>query len=222
MPDMSGYDLARQIGEPKSQFSNLPLIALSSSAKRDAKRCKEAGFDGFLTKPCQRARLLQMVERIIGKKKDKVQRDQIVRDDLMTQYRVREEQKHSVHILVVEDNPVNQKLTDMMLTKAGYQVVVVSDGHEAVEKYTQSPEDFDLIFMDVQMPGMDGFEATRAIREKGFATIPIVAMTAYAMKDDKKRCLEAGMDDYISKPIKRDIVFGILEKWVFDRNAFKG
>jgi CheY-like chemotaxis protein len=124
-----------------------------------------------------------------------------------------------VNILLAEDNPVNQKLAKMMLTKAGYQVAVANNGQEAVENITSSPEDFDLIFMDVQMPKMGGVEATKAIRERGFNTIPIVAMTAHAMEGDKEKCLEAGMDDYISKPIKREIVFEILEKWVFDRKA---
>ena len=127
--------------------------------------------------------------------------------------------KHSVCVLLVEDNPVNQKLAKLMLTKAGYQVEVANNGKEAVEKFTSSPEDFDLIFMDIQMPEMDGFEATEAIRSKGFDTIPIVAMTANAMKGDRKMCLEAGMDDYTTKPIKREIVFGILDKWVFSKEA---
>lgn len=130
-----------------------------------------------------------------------------------------------MHILLAEDNPVNQKLATLMLTKAGYQVAVANNGKEAVEKYTGSPGDFDLIFMDVQMPEMDGMEATEAIRagELELATsnsqpstrIPIIAMTAHAMKGDRKKCLDAGMDDYITKPIKREVVFDIIEKWVF-------
>jgi two-component system sensor histidine kinase/response regulator len=92
---------------------------------------------------------------------------------------------------------------------------VAGNGKEAVEKYMANPSDFDLIFMDVQMPEMDGLEATRAIRVKGFDSIPIIAMTAHVMKGDRQRCFEVGMDDYISKPIKREIVFEVLEKWVF-------
>ena len=99
----------------------------------------------------------------------------------------------------------------------GYQVEVANDGKEALEQFTSSPEDFDLIFMDIQMPRMDGMEATKVIREKGFDTIPIVAMTAHAMKGDREKCLEGGMDDYITKPIKRELVFEILEKWVFEK-----
>ena len=127
--------------------------------------------------------------------------------------------KHSARILLAEDNLINQKLAKMMLTKAGYQVEVANNGQEAVEKYTTSPENFDLIFMDVQMPEMDGIEATQVIREKGFDTIPIVAMTANAMKGDREICLKAGMNDYISKPIKRELTFEILEKWIFNKNV---
>jgi len=106
-----------------------------------------------------------------------------------------------------------------VLTKAGYQVEVANNGLEAVEKYTKAPEAFDLIFMDVQMPQMDGMKATKAIRDKGFETVPIVAMTAHAMKGDREKCLEAGMDDYIPKPVKRELVFEMLEKWVFAKEA---
>jgi len=153
-----------------------------------------------------------MLERLLGEKKDDTEKPKIV-----TQYSVREDMKHSVSVLLVEDNPVNQKLAKLMLTKAGYQVEVANNGREAVEKITTSPENFDLIFMDIQMPEMDGMEATETIRKKGFDTIPIVAMTARAMKGDREKCLEVGMDDYLTKPIKRETVFKMIEKWVFER-----
>jgi two-component system sensor histidine kinase/response regulator len=219
MPDMSGYELGEQIRDPKNQIPNIPLIALSSSAERDAKRCNDAGFDGFLDKPVYSEKLLQMMERILGEKDEESEKEGVVKRELKTQYSVREDMKHSVRILLAEDNPVNQKLAKAMLTKAGYKVEFANDGKEAIEKYTSSPEDFDLIFMDVAMPGMDGLLATRAIREKGFDSIPIIAMTAAAMKGDKERCLKAGMVDYISKPIKRELVFEIVEKWIFDKKS---
>jgi PAS domain S-box-containing protein len=219
IPGLNGYEVAREIRDPKSQFRNLPLLALSSSLKQDAKKCEEAGFDGFLSKPVRREKLHQMLERIIGGREDKDKKDEFIKDKIITQYSVREEKKHAVHILLVEDNPVNQELAKMMLTKGGYQVEVANNGKEAVEKYTASSRDFDLIFMDVQMPEMDGMDATKAIREKGFKTIPIVAMTAHAMKGDREKCLEAGMNDYIMKPIKRERVFEILEKWIFNKEV---
>ncbi len=136
-----------------------------------------------------------------------------------------------MRILLAEDNIVNQKLAQMILTKAGYHVEVANNGKEAVEKYTQSPEDFDLIFMDIQMPEMNGMEATKAIRryEEQSANcnsqpathhIPIVAMTANAMKGDRETYLEAGMDGYITKPIKRELVFESIEKLIFCNEVF--
>jgi signal transduction histidine kinase/ActR/RegA family two-component response regulator len=118
-----------------------------------------------------------------------------------------------VHILLVEDNPVNQNLAKIILTKGGCHVEVAKNGKEAVEKFTASPDKFDLIFMDIQMPEMDGMEATKIIRDKGFGSVPIIAMTAHAMKGDRGKCLEAGMNDYISKPIKKEVVFEMLNKW---------
>jgi CheY-like chemotaxis protein len=214
MPGTSGYDVAKAIHGFKSEIEDIPLIALSSLMERDAGKCEEAGFDGFLSKPVRREKLYKMLKRLLGEKKDEELKPKIV-----TQYSVREDMKHSARILLAEDNPVNQKLAKIMLTKAGYQVEVANNGQEAVEKYTTSPEDFDLIFMDIQMPEMDGIEATQAIRENGFDTIPIVAMTANAMKGDREICLKAGMVDYIAKPIKRELVFEILEKWVFNKEV---
>ena len=141
---------------------------------------------------------------------------------IATQFSIREELKHSMCILLAEDNPVNQKLATIMLKKAGYQVEVADNGREAVEKYTASPADFDLIFMDIQMPEMDGLAATREIRRweaqnsrETTHHLPIIAMTAHAMKGDREKCIAAGMDDYVTKPIKRKIVFDMLDHWVF-------
>ena len=217
MPGMSGYDVAAEIKNSKLEIQNLPLVALSSLMERDSKRCEEAGFDGFLNKPIRREKLYQMLERLLSEKKSERGKDEEKKPEIVTQYSVREEMKQSVRVLLAEDNPVNQKLAKLMLTKAGYQVEVTNNGQEAVEKFTSSPEDFDLVFMDIQMPEMDGMEATQAIRSKGFDTIPIVAMTAHAMKGDREMCLEAGMNDYMTKPIKRETVFKMIEKWVFDR-----
>ena len=217
MPVMSGYEVAKRIRGDKTPISNIPMIALSSLMERDARLCKEAGFDGFLSKPIHREKLFQMIARLMGVDKVNSQGTEGIRKRIITQYSLLEEMKHSVCILLAEDNPVNQKLAKIMLSKAGYQVAVANNGKEAVERYMESPKDFDLIFMDIQMPEMDGLEATKAIREKGFDTIPIVAMTAHAMKGDREKCLEAGMDDYITKPIKRELVFEVLEKWVLEK-----
>jgi two-component system sensor histidine kinase/response regulator len=237
MPEIDGYDLGEQVRAAKQPFSNIPLIALSSSMERDTKRCEKIGFDGFLSKPVHRDKLYRMMERIVAERAH--EQDGATKQKIMTQYSVREDMKHSVSILLAEDNPVNQKLATIMLTKAGYKVDVANDGDEAVKKYTSSPEDFDLILMDVQMPLMDGIEATQTIRSweskrNGTGTasgaetkdqdteankVPIIAVTAAAMKGDKERCFEAGMDDYISKPIRREQVFEVLAKHVFSKEA---
>ncbi|MBW1863161.1 MAG: response regulator, partial [Deltaproteobacteria bacterium] len=156
MPGMSGYDVAKEIRSFKSPISNTPLIALSSLMERDAKKCEDAGFDGFLGKPIRREKLYRMLEKLLGEKKDEGEKDEAEKPKIATQYSVREDMKHSVRILLAEDNPVNQKLAKLMLTKAGYQVEVANNGQEAVDKFTSSPENFDLIFMDIQMPEMDG------------------------------------------------------------------
>jgi len=218
MPDPDGYNLARLIRSSKSRVSRIPLIALSSSLHRDAQRCRIAGFNGFLGKPVRRNKLLQMVERVL-QKTDRQGVDSHLRDPaIITQYSVREELKHSVRILLAEDNPVNQKLTELMLKKAGYGVTVAGDGEEAIDLFTAHPNRFDLIFMDVQMPTMDGLQATKRIRAFGFTEIPIIAMTAHAMANDRQRCLDAGMDAYITKPIKREAVFAMINKTVFTGN----
>jgi len=101
-----------------------------------------------------------------------------------------------------------------MLTKAGYKVTVVANGKLALDTFTKNPNDFDTILMDIQMPEMDGYEATRQIRQLGFKDIPIIAMTANAMKGDRELCLDAGMNDYMTKPIKRELIFQVIEKWL--------
>jgi two-component system sensor histidine kinase/response regulator len=125
----------------------------------------------------------------------------------------------SVSLLIAEDHPVNQKLIKAILTKAGYQVALANNGREAFEKFCASSEHYDLIFMDVQMPEMDGLEATRKIRAQGFEQIPIIAMTAHAMKGDREMCLAAGMNDYIAKPIKKESVFELIDTWVVKREV---
>jgi CheY-like chemotaxis protein len=125
--------------------------------------------------------------------------------------------KQSTRILLAEDNPINRKLANYLLTKAGYQVEMVNNGKEAVDLYKTGPGNFDIIFMDVQMPGMDGKEAARLLRSHGYHDIPIVALTAQAMKGDREKCLAAGMNDYISKPIKREVVFEMVKKWTLKK-----
>jgi CheY-like chemotaxis protein len=228
MPEMSGYELARAV-RTSPGLSRFPLLAFSSSVMGGAKHCAQAGFDGFLPKPISRKKLFQMIDRLLAKAEDSLASEVASTTHIVTQYSVREEIKHSVRILLAEDNPVNQKLALVMLGKWGYEVDLANNGEEALRKYTADPGRFDIIFMDVQMPEMDGIEATREIRTwehtgpgitgratNGRRLIPIVAMTANAMKGDRQKCIDAGMDDYITKPIRRDIVFSVLNRWVLN------
>ena len=214
MPEMDGYTVVETIG--KMIKDPPPIIVLTSSLERDAQKCESAGFDGFLAKPVRRERLLQMIARLLGESPPQSAAES-KKHKMHTQYSVREAQKRSVHILLAEDNPVNQKLAIMMLGKAGYQVEVACNGKEAVAKFTEAPGEYDLIFMDVQMPEMDGKAATQTLRRLGFNDVPIVAMTAHAMKGDREMCLEAGMNDYVTKPIKPETVFEMIKKYVFQK-----
>jgi len=213
MPGMDGYELSREIRGNASRYGEIPLLAFSSSTVFGAARSREAGFDGFLPKPIRRERLLQVIRQLLSGGHSAGGKGA----PLVTQYTVSETAKQSVRILLVEDNPVNQKLTMIMLDKGGYKVEVAGNGREGVERFTSDPGSIDLIFMDIQMPEMDGYEATRAIRDRGFTEVPIIALTAHAMKGEREKCLSHGMDDYITKPIKREMVFEKITTWVLDR-----
>ncbi|MCP4715176.1 MAG: response regulator [Deltaproteobacteria bacterium] len=211
MPGLSGYELAKKI---RAEYGNqLPLLAFSCSTDNVNDGCKEAGFNGFLPKPINRTRLFNMIERLLDTG------DKSADEKVMTQESVQEAAKHSASILLAEDNPVNKKLATRLLEKAGYRVAVADNGREAVEMLSAAPDAYDIVFMDIQMPEMNGLEATGALREKGFADIPIVAMTANAMKGDREKCIDAGMNDYIPKPIKREVVFEMLKKWVIEKRG---
>jgi CheY-like chemotaxis protein len=215
MPYPNGYELATMIRK-YPEFATTPLLAYTSSTERNAHKCKKAGFKAFLTKPTRRDILFKTMEKLLLPQVQPEQSEQ--EEQLITQYSVREEMKQSVRLLLAEDNPVNLKLATLILTKAGYTVTSAPNGRKTVDTFVASPDDFDLILMDVQMPEMDGLAATRELRERGFTDIPIVAMTANAMKGDREKCIDAGMNDYIAKPIKREIVFQIIEKWVNRRD----
>jgi CheY-like chemotaxis protein len=191
----------------------MPLLAYTSSSEKIAGLCRGAGFSAFLSKPARRTILLKTITKVLSSENLAEQQQSTI--PLITQYSVREEIKQSARLLLAEDNLVNQKLATMMLEKAGYTVEVVDNGKIALDTYFARPDQFDLVLMDVQMPEMDGLEATRRIRARD-REIPIIAMTANVMKGDREICLDAGMNDYISKPIKRDAIFQILEKWLYE------
>ncbi|MDR3628981.1 MAG: response regulator [Desulfocapsaceae bacterium] len=215
MPRISGFDLAVSIRKSELKSRSIPLLAYTSSTERIANQCRDAGFNAFLTKPTRRPILIKTLTKILERSESPSAA--AATPAIVTQYSIREDMKHSIKILLAEDNMVNQKLATIMLTKAGYTVEVVDNGLLALERLSNNPNTFDLVLMDIQMPEMDGLEATRQIRKKGFTTVPIIAMTANAMVGDRDKCIDAGMDDYITKPIKREVVFKILEKWLYAR-----
>ncbi|PIE55830.1 MAG: hybrid sensor histidine kinase/response regulator [Desulfobulbus propionicus] len=216
MPTPNGYELASILHNELETTQHLPLLAYTNSPDQNPQRFKEAGFNAVLTKPVYREPLFTTLDNLLDKTRQAGSTEN-AEGLLITQYGTREEIKQSARILVAEDNPVNQKLASMILKKAGYTVEIADNGREAVEMYTTAPERFDLVFMDIQMPEMDGLQATRELRRQGYQKIPIIAMTANAMKGDREICLTSGMNDYISKPVKREVVCAIIEKWLFDQ-----
>lgn len=210
MPGISGLETASQIRKQPPPVSNLPLIALSSYNSKESKGYPANGFDGLLIKPVCGRKLIKAIEVVLNVKKEK---DNVA--DSKKDGNSAPPPFNSVNILLVEDNPINQKLARFMFSKAGVQLDVADNGKDAVDKYLTDPERYQLLFMDIQMPVMDGREATRIIRSKGFTGVPIIAMTAESMKGDREKCIASGMNDYISKPINRREVFDMIKKWVY-------
>jgi CheY-like chemotaxis protein len=137
--------------------------------------------------------------------------------ELVTRHSISEKVRQGLRVLLAEDNPINQKLAIILLQKAGYSVDFVENGLQAVEQVKKGV--YCMVMMDVQMPEMDGYDATREIRkwEGNDHHIPIIAMTAGAMKGDRERCLEAGMDDYVSKPLKPELLFATMSRWLEEK-----
>ncbi|HLP58544.1 MAG TPA: two-component regulator propeller domain-containing protein [Candidatus Deferrimicrobium sp.] len=214
MPDTNGYDASTQIRYHSPINDDIPIIAISSSFERRSSKYMETDFDGFVPKPVRRDTLLEMITRLLAKKQD-VKREYRAQH---AAFSVPENGESTIRILMAEDNKLNRKLAGFLLTKAGYRVDIAVTGKEVVEKFFSDPEGFDLIFMDIQMPEMDGKDAARMIRKNGFTEIPIIAMTASSMKGDREKCVAAGMNDYISKPIKKEDLYKMIKKWVPGKN----
>lgn len=196
LPDVNGFAVAEVLKNEPGAAAMVMMIS-AAGLRGDAQRCRDLGVGAYLTKPLVPDELLETLETLMGQTPGDVPR-------LLTRHTL-EERRRSLNILLAEDNPVNQKLAVALLRKQGHEVTVAQNGHLAVDLF--AAQHFDLILMDVQMPEMDGFEATAAIRQRELVTgqhIPIVAMTANAMAGDRELCLAAGMDGYVSKPIRID------------------
>ena len=214
MPDMDGFELVDAI-RCRPELSTATIMMLTSSGHRgDAARCQELGIAAYLLKPIRQSELREAIARVLGAQ------PQEGAIPLITRYSLQDarEPGSSLKILLAEDNLVNQRLAVRLLEKRGHRVMVAANGVEALRALEKEP--FDLVFMDVQMPEMDGLEATAAIRDKERGTgrhQQVVALTAHAMKGDREKCLAAGMDDYLTKPIRPVELDQVLERYISAR-----
>ncbi|MDO8682183.1 MAG: response regulator [Armatimonadota bacterium] len=209
MPEMDGFTLAEKIKNTPGLAGATIMMLSSAGQYGDTARCRDLGIAVYLVKPIKQSELLDAIMLALSGSRN--QNGITVAHDLASA----QQDQRSLHILLAEDNPVNQRLAVSILKKRGHSIIVANDGKQAVEALEN--ESFDIALMDVQMPNMDGFEATAAIREKEKITgehLMIVALTAHAMKGDKERCLEAGMDGYVSKPIQAKELFEAISSLV--------
>jgi signal transduction histidine kinase/CheY-like chemotaxis protein len=214
MPKMDGFALVERIRQ-RPELSTATIMMLTSAGHQgDAARCRELGVSAYLLKPIRQSELREAIARVLGTKEEKGA------TALITRYSLQDarEPSLSLRILLAEDNLVNQRLATRLLEKRGHTVVMAGNGREALAAFES--ETFDLVLMDVQMPELDGLEATLAIREKEKGSgkrLPIVALTAHAMKGDREKCLAAGMDGYLTKPIRSQELDELLENYVMRR-----
>jgi CheY-like chemotaxis protein len=218
MPEMDGFALAAQVqADPK--LAGIAIVMLTSGGQRgDGARCRELGISSYLTKPVSQSELREVIFMLLERKAGG-----IPGGGLITRHVIHEKKAaSSLKILLAEDNPVNQTILVKMLEKRGHETTVAQNGLEAVAALQAGT--FDLLLMDIQMPLMDGFEATAAIREAERGTDkhqPIVAMTAHAMKGDDQRCLDGGMDGYLSKPIRGEELYALVDTFARSQLATK-
>jgi signal transduction histidine kinase/DNA-binding response OmpR family regulator len=207
MPGMDGFAVAEQIKQQSHLASTIIIMFISAGLRGDAARCRKLGIQAYLSRPVRHADLLQSIGMLLG-----TQTGTCGDLPLLTTHALREHRTR-LRILLAEDNRVNQTLAVRILQKRGHTVEAVENGRQAIEALGKQP--FDLILMDLQMPELGGVEATMLIREREKSTgghIPIIAVTANAMVGDRERCLEAGMDDYVSKPIQLKELFAAIER----------
>ena len=211
MPELDGFEVAKIIKDAPSGKDVRIILLSSMGLKGDSDRCKEIGISGYLPKPIKQTDLFDAIMMTMGLPSEET-------STVITSHKIYEERER-FNILLAEDNLINQTLATRLLETRGHRVTLASNGVEVVEAFKMG--DFDLILMDIQMPKMDGFEATRAIRDlmlekcdsKGRTFhIPIIAMTAHAMTGDREKCIDAGMDDYVSKPIKPEALYSVIDK----------
>jgi PAS domain S-box-containing protein len=213
MPGMDGFMLVEELRKEPSLAPRTIMMLTSADRQTDAARCRRLGMAAYLVKPVKADELqIAISAAMSGALREK--RSASPSAQGATAASGEPQTSHRLRILLAEDNPVNQRVALHILQKAEHSVVAVGNGREALEALAR--EEFDVVLMDVQMPKMDGFEATNAIRSKEQITgrrVPIIAMTAHAMQGDRERCLEAGMDEYVSKPVRAAELLRIIQKF---------
>ena len=222
MPGRDGFELARIIRKNKD-LNSIPIIILTSMGKTgDSVMCREIGIQGYLSKPIKRNDLKMTIGSVLGF----IEKSTEDTKDLVTRHSIADKQRQTVWILLVEDYPTNQRIAEKNITQAGFNMVLAQNGKEAVDIF--KTRKFDLILMDIQMPVMDGYEASQRIRDlekqavgfdPGLKRIPIIAMTAHAVSGIKDKCFESGMDDYISKPLRRNDLMAMIYKWTLSKTG---
>jgi PAS domain S-box-containing protein len=215
MPQMDGLGLARSIKRERDISAARLVLVTSMGQRGDGEEARKAGIEAYLTKPVRQAQLYDILSMVMGSDEEKVSLQN--ERPLVTAHTLKEAEAQSrARILLVEDNEVNQKVAARTLEKLGYRVDISEDGEEAVEAVSRT--DYAAVVMDIQMPKMDGYEATAEIRGResaaGDERIPIIAMTANALHGDREKALEAGMDDYIAKPVRANELEEVLRRWV--------
>ncbi len=213
MPQIDGAQLGKKIKQ-NSDLKNTILVLMSSMGQRgDAKLLKDIGFAAYLIKPVKQSQLFDCLTTIAGIHKESREKKPAA---IVTRHSLVEDQKHNTRILLAEDNRINQKVALNILKKLGYSAEIAVNGKEAIKALETIA--YDIVLMDCQMPEMDGYDATREIRNPDSKVqdhnVTIIAMTANAMKKDRDKCLECGMDDYLSKPVKPQKLSDIIEKWL--------
>jgi CheY-like chemotaxis protein len=216
MPNMDGFELIEQIRRSPHPSTATIMMLTSAGHRGDAARCQELGVAAYLLKPIRQSELREAIARVLGAREHRG----VI--PLITRYSLQDarEPLASLRVLLVEDNRVNQRLATRLLEKRGHSVSLAGDGREALAALEK--ESFDLVLMDLQMPAMDGFEATAVIRKKEIGSgnhQSIVALTAHAMKGDREKCLAVGMDGYLTKPIRPHELDEVLQTFIARRMA---
>ena len=213
MPGMDGEMLARAITDDEKLKDTLLVMMTSIGQRGDIKRVKELGFSAYLTKPVRQSDLYDCLAQVLGVSKKQAKGGE-QKKEFITRHSIIESRRANVRILIAEDNIVNQKVALKMLEKMGFRADAVANGREAVKAVEDMP--YDLVLMDCQMPEMDGYKATREIRnsKSEIRNLPIIALTANAMKGDREKCINAGMNDYLAKPLSPKVLADMLKKWL--------